>query len=107
MIIHPVILCGGAGTRLWPLSRKSYPKQFAQISGEHSLFQAAVNRLTGSMFADPVILTNNDFRFIATEQMNTIGRKAAAILIISIYSCLFFMEKLYCQSFRNLASTVI
>lgn len=81
MIIHPVILCGGAGTRLWPLSRKSYPKQFAQISGEHSLFQAAVNRLTGSMFADPVILTNNDFRFIATEQMNTIGRKAAAILI--------------------------
>ncbi|MGX9353398.1 mannose-1-phosphate guanylyltransferase/mannose-6-phosphate isomerase (plasmid) [Shimia sp. W99] len=81
MTIHPVILCGGAGTRLWPLSRKSYPKQFSQITGKQSLFQAAVERLTGDAFADPIILTNNDFRFIVTEQMAAINQSAAAILI--------------------------
>ena len=40
-IVHPILLAGGSGTRLWPLSRKSYPKQFAILMGEHSLFQAS------------------------------------------------------------------
>lgn len=81
MTIRPVILCGGSGTRLWPLSRKSYPKQFVDLVGEHTLFQDSVLRMTGPGFAAPVILTNNDFRFIVTEQLAAIGQEAAAILI--------------------------
>ena len=46
--IHPVLLAGGAGTRLWPLSRKSYPKQFLKLIGKHSLFQCSAQRLTSS-----------------------------------------------------------
>ncbi len=80
-MIYPVILCGGSGTRLWPLSRKSYPKQFARLTGRESLFQASVNRLSGEGFARPIILTNADFRFIVAEQLDEIGVEPAAILI--------------------------
>ena len=69
-MIYPVILCGGSGTRLWPLSRKSYPKQFAALLGEESLYQAALKRFQGNRFAAPLILTGNDFRFIAAEQLS-------------------------------------
>lgn len=79
--IYPVILCGGSGTRLWPLSRKSYPKQFSDIFEGETLFQASAKRLTGAGFADPVILTNSDFRFIVTEQLEAIGKAFDAILI--------------------------
>lgn len=68
-MIHPVLLSGGSGTRLWPLSRKSYPKQFSPLMGEESLFQAAACRLTGEGFAAPMIVTSNDFRFIVTKQL--------------------------------------
>lgn len=68
-VVHPVLLCGGSGTRLWPLSRQSYPKQFARITGDDSLFQQAARRLSGPGFAAPVVVTGNDFRFIATEQL--------------------------------------
>jgi len=81
MAIHPVILCGGSGTRLWPLSRKSYPKQFAALVGEGSLFQQTVRRLSGEGFASPIIITAADFRFIVTEQLSAIGITPQAILI--------------------------
>ena len=55
--ITPVILCGGSGTRLWPLSRASYPKQFGRILGETSLFQASVLRLPEPEFAPPTTVT--------------------------------------------------
>lgn len=80
-MIYPVILCGGSGTRLWPLSRKSYPKQFTQLTGDVSLFQASVERLTGAEFANPIILTNADFRFIVQDQLAEIGVKPSAIII--------------------------
>ena len=80
-MIYPVILCGGSGTRLWPLSRKSYPKQFARLTGKESLFQASVRRLSGVGFAQPVILTNAAFRFIVAEQLAEIGVEPAAVLI--------------------------
>ncbi|MCA8869524.1 MAG: mannose-1-phosphate guanylyltransferase/mannose-6-phosphate isomerase [Rhodobacteraceae bacterium] len=80
-MIFPVILCGGSGTRLWPLSRKSYPKQFARLTGRESLFQASVRRLSGEGFAPPLILTNADFRFIVAEQLAEIGVEPTAILI--------------------------
>jgi len=79
--IVPVILCGGSGTRLWPLSRASYPKQFNRILGEKSLFQASVERLPEPDFAPPIVVTNSEFRFIATEQIGQIGRAPGAVLI--------------------------
>jgi mannose-1-phosphate guanylyltransferase / mannose-6-phosphate isomerase len=80
-MIYPVILCGGSGTRLWPLSRKSYPKQFSRLTGQETLFQASVKRLTGEGFAQPIILTNADFRFIVAEQLAEIGVDPEAVLI--------------------------
>lgn len=85
MTITPVLLCGGSGTRLWPLSRKSYPKQFAPLVGESTLFQQAALRLSsqenGVSFAAPMVLTNSDFRFIVAEQLQAIGIDPGAIVI--------------------------
>jgi len=80
-MIHPVLLCGGSGTRLWPLSRKSYPKQFSTLTGTQSLFQASALRLSGVGFAAPVVVTGSDFRFIVTEQLAGANLAPAAILI--------------------------
>lgn len=81
-MITPVLLCGGSGTRLWPLSRKSYPKQFARLGGaEGTLFQASARRLSGPGFAPPVVITHSDFRFIVTEQLAQAGIDPGAILI--------------------------
>lgn len=80
-LITPLLLCGGSGTRLWPLSRKSFPKQFATLLGPQSLFQQAALRLSGDGFASPLAITNSDFRFIVTEQLAEIGIAPAAILI--------------------------
>lgn len=79
--IHPVLLCGGSGTRLWPLSRRSYPKQFAPLIGEESLFQASARRLSGPGFQPPLIVTGGDFRFIVTEQLAAVEQVAQAVLI--------------------------
>ena len=79
--IHPVLLSGGSGTRLWPLSRKSYPKQFVPLVGEETLFQASARRLSGPGYGAPLVLTNSDFRFIVTEQLSAIGTDPGAILI--------------------------
>ena len=79
--ITPVILCGGSGSRLWPLSRKSYPKQFVPLVGNKTLFQNSATRLTGKQFKNPVIVTNSDYRFIVTEQLQEIGIDPGAILI--------------------------
>ncbi|MFY0634832.1 MAG: mannose-1-phosphate guanylyltransferase/mannose-6-phosphate isomerase [Vannielia sp.] len=81
MKVTPVILCGGSGTRLWPLSRKSYPKQFSKIVGDTSLFQRSAGRLAGAGFAAPVVVTGSDFRFIVTEQLAAQGIDPGAILI--------------------------
>lgn len=80
-MIHPVILCGGSGTRLWPLSRQSYPKQFAPIIGGETLFQASAKRLFGAEFAAPIIVTNSDFRFVVTEQLAASGIDPGTIII--------------------------
>jgi mannose-1-phosphate guanylyltransferase/mannose-6-phosphate isomerase len=80
-IIHPLLLCGGSGTRLWPLSRKSYPKQFTALTGETSLFQASAQRLSGDGFAAPMVITGSDFRFIVTEQLAASRIAAQATLI--------------------------
>ena len=79
--ITPVILCGGSGTRLWPLSRKSYPKQFAPLVGDNSLYQQSAQRLQGAGFNAPLIVTNSDFRFIVTQQLSDVGIDPGAVLI--------------------------
>lgn len=79
--IHPVLLCGGSGTRLWPLSRKSYPKQFVPLTGAESLFQASARRLSGAGFAAPLVVTASDFRFVVLEQLAQIETAPAAVLI--------------------------
>jgi len=80
-LIYPVILCGGAGTRLWPLSRKAYPKQFAHLMDETSLFQRAAGIARGDGFASPAIVTGDPFRFIVSEQLEAVGQTPSAILI--------------------------
>lgn len=79
--IYPLLLCGGSGTRLWPLSRKSYPKQFAKFTGDSSLFQSSARRLSGEGFGAPLIITGSDYRFVVTEQLAAIGAGALATLI--------------------------
>lgn len=80
-IIHPVLLCGGSGTRLWPLSRRSYPKQFVKLSDEESLFQSSARRLSGESFAAPTVVTGSDFRFMVVEQLAAIAIEPQIILI--------------------------
>lgn len=83
--VTPVILCGGSGTRLWPLSRKSYPKQFALEINGSSLFRATAERLSGQDegldFASPIVVTGSNFRFIVTEQLASAGIDPGPILI--------------------------
>ena len=84
--IYPVLLAGGSGTRLWPTSRQSYPKQFSKLAGGYSLFQQSALRLVngGSIeFQAPITVTNNDFRFIVAEQLQAINCDFATILIES------------------------
>jgi len=82
--IYPVLLAGGSGTRLWPLSRKSYPKQFSNLIGDKTLFQSSAQRLTSSNtleFARHITLTNSDYRFIIGEQLQEVGIDPGPILI--------------------------
>lgn len=82
-MILPVILAGGSGQRLWPLSRTAYPKQFLTLLGDkHSLFQATIQRLPKlTNFLDPVVVCHEDYRFIIAEQLRQIGVKPSAIIL--------------------------
>ena len=80
-LIYPVILCGGTGARLWPLSRRSMPKQFLNFTCEDSLFQQAALRVSGPDFAAPIVITANDYRFVAAQQLADIGIKSKAVLL--------------------------
>lgn len=80
-MITPVLMCGGAGTRLWPLSRQTFPKQFAPMFGTESLFMAAAKRFHAPGFARPLIVTGEDFRFIVTEQLAAARVDPGAVVI--------------------------
>ena len=82
--VTPVILCGGTGTRLWPLSRATYPKQYWALagSGEETLVQQTHQRLEGIAGLEaPLLICNEDHRFIVVEQMRQIGLEPGAILL--------------------------
>jgi mannose-1-phosphate guanylyltransferase/mannose-1-phosphate guanylyltransferase/mannose-6-phosphate isomerase len=81
-LIHPVILSGGSGTRLWPMSRAAYPKQLQPLLSERSLLQDSVARvLQAHLFAAPVILANEEHRFIIAEQLRQIEVKPQTIML--------------------------
>lgn len=82
----PVILCGGSGTRLWPLSRTGFPKQFLCLTGNESLFQQAALRLASLgnqdiQVAAPIIVTGEDHRFLASEQLREVGVELGCALL--------------------------
>ena len=80
-VIRPVILAGGSGTRLWPVSRAGFPKQFVPMFGKHSLFQETALRLESDGLAAPIVITAEPFRFVVLEQLEDIGIKAAVVLV--------------------------
>lgn len=79
--ITPILLSGGAGTRLWPVSRKAMPKQFAQLIGEESLFVGAARRLAALNLAPPIIVTGEDYRFLVRDQLAQARVEAGHVLI--------------------------
>jgi mannose-1-phosphate guanylyltransferase/mannose-1-phosphate guanylyltransferase/mannose-6-phosphate isomerase len=79
--LRPFILCGGAGTRLWPLSREAFPKQFHRLTGPQSLFQETCGRLSGGIFGKLSVLSNYQHRFLIQEQLHEIGLSDADIVL--------------------------
>ena len=77
----PVILSGGSGTRLWPLSRESYPKQFLPLAGDDTMLQATWRRVAPIAGRPPLIVANEEHRFVAAEQLQQVGAKPQAILL--------------------------
>ncbi|NBA96218.1 mannose-1-phosphate guanylyltransferase/mannose-6-phosphate isomerase [Pseudomonas sp. R5(2019)] len=77
----PVILSGGSGSRLWPLSRKQFPKQFLALTGEHTLFQQTLSRLVFEGMDTPIVVCNKDHRFIVNEQLSALKLETQAILM--------------------------
>src|SRR5690349_2572657 len=80
-MLVPVILSGGAGTRLWPLSRELYPKQLLPLMGEYTMLQDTVRRLSGLDATEPVVVCNDAHRFLAAEQLRLIGISPRAIVL--------------------------
>jgi mannose-1-phosphate guanylyltransferase/mannose-6-phosphate isomerase len=80
MKILPVIMCGGSGTRVWPESRESLPKQFIPLVGEISTFQMAIETLADETFAPPIVISNHAYRFLVGEQLQKINRSAQIVL---------------------------
>jgi mannose-1-phosphate guanylyltransferase/mannose-6-phosphate isomerase len=87
MKIQPVILCGGAGTRLWPLSREHYPKQLLALNGERTLLQETALRLgslagvRGEQVGDPLVVCNEQHRFLVSEQLRSCGARSGKFLL--------------------------
>ena len=82
MLIIPVIMSGGSGSRLWPQSRSLYPKQFLPLANQQTMFQNTVSRLDGlTDIAAPLVIANEEHRFLAAEQFRQMGRTASAIIL--------------------------
>jgi len=79
--ILPVILSGGSGTRLWPLSREAYPKQFLALAGEQTMLQATWQRVAPIAGRAPLVVANEEHRFVAAEQLQQLGVQPQAILL--------------------------
>ncbi len=80
-MLLPVIMAGGTGSRLWPLSRELYPKQFICLHGEHSMLQETVNRLSGVEARAPMVICNEEHRFLVAEQLRQIDKLSHNIIL--------------------------
>ena len=83
MLIQPIVLSGGSGTRLWPLSREKYPKQLLPLIGADSLLQATVRRVDGITdveLAQPMVVCNEEYRFVIAEQLRLLGKTGTIVL---------------------------
>ena len=83
VLIQPVVLSGGSGTRLWPLSREKYPKQLLALIGDDSLLQATVRRvlgIPGTALAAPMVVCNEEYRFVIAEQLRLLGQSGTVVL---------------------------
>ena len=80
-MITPIIMAGGTGSRLWPLSRELYPKQFLTVTGEQSMLQQTVARLSNIDHTSPVLICNEEHRFIAAEQMRLAGSDHGGVIL--------------------------
>ncbi len=80
-LIHPVILSGGSGSRLWPLSRAGYPKQFLSLTGDNSMLQDTAARVTSDRFSAPLMICNEEHRFIVAEQLRSAGVRPNKIIL--------------------------
>lgn len=80
-MLKPVIMAGGSGTRLWPLSREKYPKQFLPLAGANSMLQQTLQRLEGIAHQSPVVICNEEHRFLAAEQVRQLGLSDVQILL--------------------------
>ncbi len=79
--ITPVLLCGGVGSRLWPVSRQGRPKQYLNLTGEHSMLQQTITRLEGLEQNPPIIVCNEEHRFLVAEQLRQLGVAGATIVL--------------------------
>ena len=79
--IVPVVLSGGAGTRLWPQSRESMPKQFVNLIGEHTLFESTLARMTKMGLSSGIVVANEEHRFIVAEQLRTTSNEGFKIVL--------------------------
>ncbi|MBJ9054023.1 NTP transferase domain-containing protein, partial [Citrobacter freundii] len=80
-MIIPIILAGGAGSRLWPLSRVLYPKQFLRLKGDLTMMQATISRLNGMDCESPIVICNEQHRFIVAEQLREMGQLTENIIL--------------------------
>ena len=80
-ILQPVLLSGGSGTRLWPLSREAYPKQFLPLAGEETMLQATWQRVAAIADVAPIVVAGEEHRFLVAEQLRQIGAPVPAILL--------------------------
>jgi mannose-1-phosphate guanylyltransferase/mannose-6-phosphate isomerase len=79
--VQPVLLSGGSGTRLWPLSREMYPKQFLPLAGDDTMLQATWKRVAPLASLPPIVVANENHRFLAAEQLRVLGVQAPAIVL--------------------------
>ncbi len=80
-MLLPIIMAGGTGSRLWPMSRELYPKQFLKLHGKYSMLQETVVRLDGLQTSEPLVICNEEHRFLVAEQLRQIGRLAGNIIL--------------------------
>ncbi|MGZ8415984.1 MAG: sugar phosphate nucleotidyltransferase, partial [Methyloceanibacter sp.] len=96
--VQPFILCGGSGTRLWPLSREAFPKQFHKIAGDETLFQQACRRVTQGLAGTPIVLSGHKHRFLAAEQLE-------AIVLLAPADHIFADAKAFAQALQTAVET--